>query len=56
MEEEEEEDGGVGGVVGVSMMMRGGLVRLLGAVGAVARGKLLCRMELKVHTMAFHAC
>lgn len=29
---------------GVSMMMRGGLVRLLGAVGAVARGKLLCRV------------
>lgn len=39
------------------MMMGGGLVRLLGAVEAVARGKLLCsRMELEVHTMVFHAC
>lgn len=42
--------------VRVSVMMRRGLVRLLGAVGAAARGKLLCRMELKVHTMVFHAC
>lgn len=48
-----EEEGGGG--AGVSMMMRGGLVRLLGAVEAVARGKLLCRAE-KVHTMVFHAC
>lgn len=38
------------------MMMGGGLVRLLGAVEAVAQGKLLCGMELEVHTMVFHAC
>lgn len=31
-----------GGGVGVSMIMGGGLLRLLGAVEAVARGKLLC--------------
>ena len=41
------------GGAGVLMMMRGGLVRLLGAVGAVTRGKLLCIVELKVHTMGF---
>lgn len=38
------------GGCGVSVMMGGGLVRLLGAVEAVARGKLLCRMELKART------
>lgn len=41
---------------GVSVMMGGGLVRLLGAVEAVARGKLLWCMQLKVRTMVFHAC
>lgn len=50
-----------GGHMGWRRMIRGGdddekgLVRLLGDVGAAARGKLLCRMELKVHIMAFHA-
>lgn len=45
-----EDEGGGGGGCGVSVMMGGGLVRLLGAVEAVARGKLLCRMELKART------
>lgn len=46
---------GGGGGGGVRMMMRNGLFRLLGAVGATARGKLLCVMHLKVRTAAFHA-